>query len=198
MPHTVSCTSSSSACIPSSLEPTCGVQWGPHVLCPHHPPPAPEQRVLQGTSPNPWRLNSPCPDGGQRLEPEDRGQDPTSGGCVLSPREGEEGGSALLRFSVKPSLPPEQLCDVPHSVLPLPHSQPREAPHPGVCVLTPTQGPRLAQGKVQATVENSRRWGRGAMLTPGAARPPPVEEPLVWAWFFLRPGSPPRALLCWL
>lgn len=104
----------------------------------------------------------------------------------------------LLCFSVKPSLPPEQLCDVPLSVLPLPHSQPREAPHPGVCVLTPTQGPRLAQGKVQATGENSRRWGRGAMLTPGTAGPPPVEEPLVWARLFLRPGSPPRALLCWL
>lgn len=103
----------------------------------------------------------------------------------------------LLHFSVKPSLPPEQLYDVPCSVLPPPRSQPREVPHPGACVLTPTQGPWLAQEKVQATVENSRCWGLGARLDPGAARPPPVEEPPVWARLFPRPGSPPRTLLCW-
>ena len=80
MLHTVSGTSSSPACIPFSLVPTCGVQWGPHVLHPHRPPPPPEQRVLQGTSLNRSRLNGHRPDGGQRLEPEDQEQDPTTGG----------------------------------------------------------------------------------------------------------------------
>lgn len=100
MLHTVSGTSSSPACTPFSLVPACGVQWGPHVLRPHRPPPPPEQRVLQGTSPNHSRLNGHRPDGGQRLEPEDREQDPTTG-AALSPREGEEGGSSFASLFCK-------------------------------------------------------------------------------------------------
>lgn len=98
VPHVLSSWSSSCPCspvrIPFSLVPTCGVQWGPHVLRPHRPPPPPEQRALQGTSPDRLRLRGHRPHGSQRLEPEDREQYLTTGGRVLSPWEGEEGGSA--------------------------------------------------------------------------------------------------------
>lgn len=86
---------------------------------------------------------------------------------------------ALLHFSVKPSLPPEQLCNVPRSVLPLPHSQPREAPHPGVRVLTPTQAP----GWPRRRCRPPWRTADAGALGPGwtRAQPDPLLRRSLWS-----------------
>ena len=101
---------------------------------------------------------------------------------------------ALLHFSVKPSLPPEQLCNVPHSVLPLPHSQPREAPHPGVHVLTPTQGP----GWPRRRCRPPWRTADAGALGPGwtQAQPDPLLRRSLWSGCGSSRGLAPLPALC--